>query len=153
MKIIDFLPRSALCADLKAVTKAGALEEMVDLLIGSKKLPSQNRSAVVQALLEREALGSTGIGCGVAIPHAKFSGLQQIIGALAISKRGIPFEAQDGQPAKIFFLLLAPPDSAGLHLKALAKISRLLKDPHLRQNLQNAASEEQVWADIQREDQ
>ena len=102
--------------------------------------------------MAREALGSTAIGQGIAIPHGKCEYVSKLTAALAISKEGVAFDSLDGEPAYIFFLLVAPMDSAGPHLKALARISHLLKDKYLRENLKNAKDDKTVLKFISIED-
>lgn len=150
MKILDFLDEKAITANLKADNKEGIIKELVDLLVKTSKV--KNKQAIVKILLERESLGSTGIGQGIAIPHGKSDSIKELVGALGLSKKGIDFEALDGEPVYIFFLLLAPQDSAGPHLKALAKISRLLKNKYFRDSLINAADRENALEIIRRED-
>lgn len=151
MKILDFLSQECVITDAKGVTKKEVITELAALLARQKKLPSGDK--VVQALLEREALGSTGIGQGIAIPHCKSDDAKEITAALGISKRGIAFDALDGEPVYLVFLLIAPRDSAGDHLKALAKISRLLKDKFFRQALREAKGSEDVVRIIKEEDE
>ena len=103
--------------------------------------------------MEREKLGSTGIGQGVAIPHGKSDSVESLVAALGVSKRGVDFESLDGEPVNLIFLLVAPPDSAGQHLKALARISRLLKDKFFRQALREAKSLEEIQRIIKEEDE
>jgi PTS system nitrogen regulatory IIA component len=109
--------------------------------------------AVKVSLLEREKLGSTGIGQGIAIPHAKCAAIDHVVAALGVSKKGIDFDALDGEPVYLIFLLVAPPDSSGLHLKALARISRLLKDKFFRQALREAKSSDEIQKIIKEEDE
>ena len=109
--------------------------------------------AMLQVLLERERLGSTGIGEGIAIPHGKLQGLDEILLSFGRSSEGISFDAMDGKPVHLFFLLMAPENSAGLHLKILAKISRMLKDPALRDNLLRAMGKERIWRIIEEQEQ
>ncbi len=151
MKILDFLDQNAVSANLKSTDKKAIINELVDLLVVSGKV--KNANEIIKILLERESLGSTGIGQDIAIPHGKSSKIPQMIGAIGISKNGVDFEALDGEPVYIFFLLLAPADSAGPHLKALARISRLLKDKYFRDSLKNVTSEEDLLAIIRREDE
>ena len=151
MKIFDFLDQKAVSANLKSTDKGAAIDELVNLLVASGKV--KNADGMVKILLERESLGSTGIGQGIAIPHGKSSKISQMIGAIGISKNGVDFEALDGESVYIFVLLLAPADSAGPHLKALARISRLLKDKYFRDSLKNATSEENLLEIIKREDE
>jgi len=151
MKILDFLDQKAVSADLKSTDKEAVINELVNLLVASGKV--KNAKEMVKILLERESLGSTGIGQGIAIPHGKSSKISQMIGAIGISKGGVDFEALDGESVYIFVLLLAPADSAGPHLKALARISRLLKDKFFRDSLKNATGEENLLEIIKREDE
>jgi PTS system nitrogen regulatory IIA component len=106
----------------------------------------------VEILLERERLGSTGIGDGIAIPHGKLKGIQRIICSFGRTKAGIDFQSIDERPTHLFFLLLAPEDSASEHLQALARLSRLLKDDHLRKRLLEADSKEDIYRIITEED-
>ncbi len=151
MKLVDLLPPEAVSIDLKAQEKRAALEELCQLLGGTRKLPDPK--AMVEVLMERESLGSTGIGQGVAIPHGKAPMVKEQIAALGICRKGLDFEALDGEPVYIIFLLIAPPDASGNHLKALAKISRLLKDKFFRQALRDAKSAEEILKIIREEDE
>ena len=129
MKITDFLRDKAISVELQAKDKEGVIREMVQLLVKAGEIKPADEEKIVPVLLAREALGSTGIGQGVGIPHGKSNVVRQLVGAFGISRRGVNFDSLDGETAQIFFLLLAPEDSAGPHLKALARISRLLRDP------------------------
>ena len=151
MKIVDFLNPRAISANLKSTDKEGVIGELVDLLVKVKEI--KNRDEIIKALLEREALGSTGIGQGIAIPHAKSDSVKDLVAAFGLSRKGVNFDALDGEQVYIFFLLVAPTDSAGPHLKALARISRLLKDKYLRQTLRNAEDERDVLRIMREEDQ
>ncbi len=150
MKITEFLDVKGIHLDLRATEKQDILKELVDVLaevkdIGDKKL-------ILKALLERESLGSTGIGQGIAIPHGKTDKVKELISVLAISKQGVNFEALDGEPVYIFFLLVAPKDAAGPHLKALAQISRMLRDTYFCDLLRRCESAEQVYELIRKEE-
>lgn len=151
LKILDFLDPQAVIADLGSNTKREALAELVDLLKKSGKVT--DAKATVDVLVEREKLGSTGIGQGIAIPHAKTDQASQVVAAFARSRRGVQFDALDGEPVHIIFLLVAPPDAAALHLKALARISRLLKDKFFRQALRDAKEVADILKLIKQEDQ
>jgi PTS system nitrogen regulatory IIA component len=153
MKIMDFLSPEAISANLQATDKKGVIKELVGLLIKTKEIEEKDSDKVAKILLEREALGSTGIGLGIGIPHGKFSGVRRLIGACGISRKGVDFESLDGEPVYIFFLLLAPDDSAGPHLKALARVSRLLKDKYFRDTLKAAKDEKALVKIIKQEDQ
>ena len=152
MKISDFLSSKAVSADLKSTTKADIIAELVDLLIRAGSIEKKHRKKVLEILMAREALGSTAIGQGIAIPHGKYDSIKKLVGCLGVSKRGINFDSLDGEPAYIFFLLVAPVDSAGPHLKALARISRLLKDKYIRETLKTAKDDKSILTIVQQED-
>jgi nitrogen PTS system EIIA component len=142
MKITEMLPREFVLEDLKARNKHDALAELAGVFAKGKGKATPE--AMLHVLLERERLGSTGIGDGIAIPHGKVTGLDEMVVSFGRSREGIEFEAMDGKPVHLFFLLMAPENSAGQHLKALAKISRMLKDPNFRKNLLNAEMHEDL---------
>ena len=150
MRIMDFLCPKAVMVDLKAINKQEAVKELVNSLIKAKEI--KDKDSLVKSLLDREALGSTGIGQGVAIPHAKSDGVKKLISAFGLSKKGVNFDALDGEPVYIFFLLVAPLDSAGPHLKALARISRVLKDKIFCTTLRNTKNEKEILKIIKEED-
>lgn len=150
MKIVEFLNEKAVSAALKATTKEAALRELVDVL--SKAEGIKNKEDLVKVLMSRESLGSTGIGQGVGIPHAKTNAVKKLVAALGISSQGVNFDALDGEPVHIFFLLVAPEDSAGPHLKGLARISRLLKDKFFRDSLKQLQDEKAILKLIREED-
>ncbi len=136
MKITELLKKEYILEQLKAKNKQEALAELAGVFIKGKN--KFDTGAMLRVLLEREKLGSTGIGDGIAIPHGKLAGLDEILVAFGRSPEGIAFEALDGKPVHLFFLLMAPENSAGQHLKALAKISRMLKDGVFRKKLLEA---------------
>jgi PTS system nitrogen regulatory IIA component len=137
MKIVDLLNPNLILSSLTATTKKGVLEELADALV--KGYDNLNRNKVVEVLMERENLGSTGIGDNIAIPHGKLPQLNNLVLCFGRSLSGINFDSMDGKPTHLFFLLMAPENSIGLHLKALAKISRMLKDSSFRRNLMEAS--------------
>lgn len=151
MKMMDFLNEKAVCANLKASTKEDAIKELVELLAKAQLI--KDKEKIVRTLLDREALGSTGIGQGVAIPHGKSESVKELVAAFGLSQKGVNFDSLDGEPVFIFFLLVAPEDSAGPHLKALARISRLLKDKYFRDTLKSAKDEKTLLKIIKQEDQ
>ncbi|MBI5872626.1 MAG: PTS sugar transporter subunit IIA [Candidatus Omnitrophica bacterium] len=153
MKIMDFLTEDAATVDLKSVNKNDAIKELVDLLIGAGEVDKKDKAKVVELLMAREALGSTAIGHNVGIPHAKTDCVKDLIGAFGLSKKGVDFDSLDGEPVYIFFLLLAPQDSAGPHLKALARISRLIKDKYFRDILRQSKDKKDVVRIIEAEDE
>jgi PTS system nitrogen regulatory IIA component len=133
MNITDILTEDMVIPELRAVGKGEALDEMTEALVAGH--PEIDRRRLRQVLEDRERLGSTGIGGGVAIPHGKLPGLTRVLAVFGRSSRGVDFEAVDGAPTRLFFLLVAPEDSSGMHLKALARISRLLKEQGVRERL------------------
>lgn len=143
MKISELLNPEAIVADLQAREKQSALSELTDALVACAE--SLDRDEVIEVLQEREKLGSTGIGDGVAIPHGKLAGIPELMLAFGKSTEGVDFESMDGQPAHLFFLLVAPEESVGVHLKTLARISKLLKDPAVRQKLLDAEDQETIY--------
>ncbi|MFH0877273.1 MAG: PTS sugar transporter subunit IIA [Candidatus Omnitrophota bacterium] len=153
MKIMDFLSEEAMTVDLKSVNKTETLKELVELLVNAGDIDKKDKSKVVELLMAREALGSTAIGHNVGIPHAKTDCVKELIGAFGLSKKGVDFDSLDGEPVYIFFLLLAPQDSAGPHLKALARISRLIKDKYFRDMLRQVKDKKEIARIIQTEDE
>jgi len=149
MKIVEILSPKGIIANLRGKGKPEVISELVDVL----PLGDLDKTKVVQVLLDRERLGSTGIGDGVAIPHGKLPGLGSIMAAFGRSLKGVEFDSLDGNPAHLFFVLLAPEDSAGLHLKALARISRLFKDGRFRRGLMAAKDEEEIYRLFLEEDE
>ncbi len=152
MRISEFLCKDAVTSDLKASTKAEVIAEMVSLLIEAGAIDKKSKAKVIESLLAREALGSTAIGQGIAIPHAKSDAVSELVSALAVSKKGINFDSLDGEPAHIFFLLVAPVDSSGPHLKALARVSRLLKDKFIRDCIKATKTGKDILGIISQED-
>lgn len=152
MKIKDFLCRQGVTAELKATSKKEVIKELVDLLVDAGAVEKNIRGKLVDVLMARESLGSTAIGQGIAIPHGKCESVTKLTAALGVSKGGVNFDSLDGEPAHIFFLLIAPIDSAGPHLKALARISRLLKDKYYRDNLKNAKDADDILSLLSQDD-
>jgi mannitol/fructose-specific phosphotransferase system IIA component (Ntr-type) len=135
MKLLDFLIADATVEDLKAQEKEGAVKELVEKLVEAGQL---TKRAASKAIMEREALGSTGIGRGIAVPHAKHTAVKRVIGILGRSKTGVNFAAIDGEPVYLVFLLISPPDQPGAHLKALEHISVVLRDENFSRFLRRA---------------
>jgi PTS system nitrogen regulatory IIA component len=150
MKILDILPKESIISELQGKTKKEVLEELTDALLKHK--PQLNRVRLVEVLLERERLGSTGIGDGIAIPHGKLKDLDQLALSFGRSTAGVDFESMDGKPAHLFFLLVAPENCAGIHLRALAKIARLLKNSAIRKRLGGVATQDEIYAVLQEDD-
>jgi PTS system nitrogen regulatory IIA component len=151
MKIMDFLNKKAITANLNATDKEGVIRELVELLTNATD-SVQSKEDLIKAVLSRESMGSTGIGQGIGIPHAKSQAVKQLVAAFGLSQKGVNFDSLDGESAYIFFLLIAPEESAGPHLKALARISRMLKDKYFRDLLKKAKSEADILRIIQDED-
>jgi PTS system nitrogen regulatory IIA component len=150
MRIEDILAEDLVVPALEADTKAGILAELAGRVADHH--PEVDRSRLLTALEEREKLNSTALGDGVAIPHGKLPGIRRVFAAFGRSREGVDFDSLDGKPTHLFFLLVAPEDSAGAHLKALARISRLLKSAEFRAKLVEAPSGEAVFAAIRDED-
>lgn len=150
MKIAEFLSPQAVVPDLSARAKHEVLDELCAALARANS--SLRPERLVEVLEDREKLGSTGIGEGVAIPHGKLAGLSRLIAAFGISREGVDFEAIDGKKTHLFFALIAPENSAGVHLKALARISRLFKNPRFREAILQARSAEEIYTLIAQED-
>lgn len=150
MKIAEFLSPNAVVADLKAKSKPDVLEELCESLARANSGLRTDR--LVEVLQEREKLGSTGIGEGVAIPHGKLAGIAQLQASFGVSREGVDFDAIDGKPTHLFFALVAPENSAGVHLKALARISRLFKNPRFRQSILEARGADDIHRLIAEED-
>ena len=151
MKILDILAPEAIVPEMRAKAKVEALQELATLL--ATLHPEIDGARLVQVLLDREALGSTAIGEGIAIPHGKLPGVTNVVAAFGRSPNGLEFDSLDGNPTRLFFLLVAPEDSAGIHLKALARVSRLLKDKSFRDRLAAGGTREQLFAVIKEEDE
>jgi nitrogen PTS system EIIA component len=150
MKITDILSSDMVIADLKGTTKPDVLNELAKALAAKyKDIKLGELNAV---LAERERLGSTAIGDGIAIPHGKLRGVTKIIGAFGRHAEGVDFDSLDGGPSQLFFVLVAPEDSASLHLKALARVSRLLKESSFRSRLLAAKDADELYSLIKEED-
>jgi len=150
MKIAELLAPAAVVAQMKATGKNAALEELAEAI--TRAHAGLDRDAILRVLHERERLGSTGIGDGVAIPHGKLKNVDQLLLSFGRSRGGVEFDSMDGKPAHLFFLLLASEDSVGIHLKTLARISKLLKNPAIRDALLAADDSADLYRIITEED-
>lgn len=151
MKFSDIITVDSIIPELAARDKQGVLEELAQAIC--HHAPSVDKSELVKVLLEREKLGSTGIGEGVAIPHGKISSLSQPMISFGRSKSGLDFDSMDGEPVYLFFLLVAPENSAGLHLKTLAKIAKVLRSRAFRKKLMEAKTRDEIYEAIIKSDE
>jgi PTS system nitrogen regulatory IIA component len=150
MRIVEFLKVEAVTPALVSTTKSDVLKELAQTLTRANPTISAERFHTV--LSEREKLVSTGMERGVAIPHGRLAELPGLTACFAVSKAGIDFQSHDGKPAHFFFALVAPENSAGLHLKALSKINRLFRSEQLKEGILQATSAEDIYALIAQED-
>jgi PTS system nitrogen regulatory IIA component len=150
MKIGDMLTEELVVSALNGRTKAEVIDELARVV--TRAHPEIDHGLLVQALEDRERLNSTALGDGVAIPHGKLPGVKRVVAAFGRSRTGVDFQSLDGRPTHLFFLLVAPEDSAGAHLKALARISRLLKDESFRARLMQATDTHALYTTIHDED-
>lgn len=152
VRICDILQKPLILAHLQGSDKEAVLREMTDHLRTQSQMLTVSPEQVLQALLTREQLGSTGVGEGVAIPHAKIPGLSMLMASFGRVPQGVSFDAIDYQPVKLIFMLLVPENSAGVHLKALARISRLLKNASFRARLLETSDPVALWEAFVQED-
>lgn len=150
MNIADILSEDSVVSALTGRTKAEVIDELAGVV--ARHHPELEKRRLVQALEDRERLNSTALGDGIAIPHGKLPNVKRVIAAFGRHRGGVDFQSIDGKPTHLFFLLVAPEDSAGAHLKALARISRLLKDEAFRQRLMSAADAHALYETIRDED-
>ena len=150
MKIMEILVKEAVILDLESKEKPAVLEQLAGALAGAE--PGIEAGRLLEVLIDRESLQSTGIGDGVAIPHGKVPGLSRLLASFARSRDGLDFESIDGEKTHLFFLLVVPEHSGGLHLKALARISRFFRDAAFRKALMEAETQEDVIRAIEEED-
>lgn len=143
MKLGEYLDKTMILPELTASTKEEVLAELVAPVVNA--IPSLDKEQVMGVLRDRESLGTTGIGDGIAIPHGKLETLDRIVLVVARSTSGVDFEALDFKLCNIFFLVLAPEQVAGMHLRILAQISRLLKDSEFRKSFMTAQDEDELW--------
>ena len=150
MKISDILKKEHIIKELNSCDKKNVLDELSSFLEDQGEI--SNKDDLLVALIEREKLGSTGIGENVAIPHAKISEIDKIITVFGRSKNGVEFESLDQKPVNFIFLVIAPENSTGQHLKALARISRLFKNPSLRESVLRTNEADQIYSILVDED-
>jgi PTS system nitrogen regulatory IIA component len=153
MKVVDFLSPGAVIPALAGASKAEVLAEMATFIAGQEVgQPAIDAQVLRRVLEEREQLASTAIGDGIAIPHGKLDNIDRMVGVLGRSAAGLAFDSIDGKPTHIVFMLVAPSNSAGVHLKALARLSRLFRDAGFRQRLLEAEDGPAMYRAVVEED-
>jgi nitrogen PTS system EIIA component len=153
MKIVDFVGPELIVPQLQAHEKSAVIRELADHLAAHVTGPQKiDREVLAKVLLERERLASTAIGEGVAIPHGKLDAVGKLVAVVGRAPEGVDFDSMDGRPTHLFFVLVAPENSTGVHLKALARISRLFKDPEFRTRLMQAKDGQEIFRVIADED-
>jgi mannitol/fructose-specific phosphotransferase system IIA component (Ntr-type) len=152
MRMSDFVVKDAIVPNLAATSKEGVIRELVESLRGAGQFHGTDPEDVIRAILKREQIASTGIGRGVAIPHAKHSSVERLVGTVALSPGGVKFDSLDGEPVYIFVLLVSPQDRPGDHLRALENISRSLRDDAFVRKLREANSREKIWEVLEQAD-
>src|SRR5215831_2200263 len=145
MRMSDFVARDAIVPEVTAGNKEGVIRELVESLRSAGHFKQTDPEDIVRAVLKREQIASTGIGRGVAIPHAKHGSVERLVGTVALSKGGVAFDSVDGEPVFIFVLLVSPQDRPGDHLRALENISRSLRDDGFVRSLRQASSRDTIW--------
>jgi PTS system fructose-specific IIA component/PTS system nitrogen regulatory IIA component len=145
MRITSFVVREAIIPSLNATTRNEAIEEMVQAIAAVGKLPNAAPADVVEHVIRRESIGSTGIGHGIAIPHSRHGNVSELVATLAISRMGIPFDAIDGEPVYVLILLVSPSDQATLHLRALDCVVQKMKDMEFVHQLRACQTQDEIW--------
>ncbi|MGE3809581.1 MAG: PTS sugar transporter subunit IIA [Gemmataceae bacterium] len=145
MRMSDFVVREAIVPDMAATSKEGVIREMIESLRKAGHFKGSDPEDLVKAVMKREMLGSTGIGRCVAIPHTKHNCVDRLIGTVAVSRVGVPFDALDGEPVHVFVLLISPQDRPGDHLRALENVSRSLRDDGFVRSLRQATTSDAIW--------
>jgi nitrogen PTS system EIIA component len=145
MWMTHFIVRDAIIPSLTATTREGVIREMVESLYATGQFVGASTDDIVRAVLRREQLGSTGIGRNIAIPHSRHAAVSQLIGTVAVSKSGIPFDSIDGEPVHLFVLLISPQDRPGDHLRALENVVQTMRDDPLVRALREADTKDQIW--------
>jgi nitrogen PTS system EIIA component len=151
MKLSEIITIENIIPELRAKDKKGVLGELADVI--TSQHPEIDKRMLIKVLVEREHLGSTGIGDGVAIPHGKLNTVEHPIVSFGRSRRGLDFDSMDGQPAYLFFLLLAPESSSGIHLQVLTRIAKMLKKSVFRKELMRAETREDLYQAILQSDE
>ncbi len=140
----DFIVADSIISDLQATEKVPAIREMVKSLVNAGKLSEEDFENVVRAIVNREELGSTGIGRGIAVPHTKHSNVHELIGTVAVSSKGVNFDSIDGDPVYVLFLLISPPNEPQQHLRALERVSRNIRNDMFCKFLKQARNKDDI---------
>jgi fructose-specific phosphotransferase system IIA component len=152
MKFSEFISKDAIRTNLEATDKESAIREMTASLQTANSISDDQFESVVEAIMKREELGSTGIGRGVAVPHTKHPTVDKLCGAVGVSTEGVEFDSLDGEKVHLLFLLVSPPDRPGDHLRALENISRQLRNDTFCRFLKQAGSADDVWTLLEEAD-
>lgn len=150
MRILEVLQKDTINTELKSTDKKGVIEELIDSI---SRITGKDSEELVNVIMERERLGSTGIGGGIGIPHGKLKNLESLVLGFGLSRKGVDFESMDGRPTHLFFLILTPENSTGLHLKLLSRISRILKNESFKKKLLKATDNNEVYSIIREVDE
>jgi len=151
VNILEYLDKKDIIFKIRGKSKKSMLTFFVDHLIATKKIDKKYRKEIIKALLQREEIGSTAIGGGVALPHVRLENIKKVILCIGIAQKGVNFDSLDGEPVYIVALLLSPQREAGLHLKILALLARILKDKYFIQRLKETSEPEEVVSLFQRQ--
>ncbi|QDU54243.1 PTS sugar transporter subunit IIA [Aeoliella mucimassa] len=152
MKFSEFITKDAICTNLSSTDKESVIREMTSALQTAHSIAADQMESVVEAILKREELGSTGIGRGVAVPHTKHPTVDKLCGAVGISEEGVEFDSLDGEKVHLLFMLVSPPDRPGDHLRALENISRQLRNDTFCRFLKQSKTDEDVWTLLEEAD-
>ena len=152
VKFSDFILFDAITPKIKATDKQGVIHEMVQSLLDAGGIKKEEYEGIVKAIIKREELGSTGIGCGIALPHEKYPSMKRHVGAFAISTEGIDFDCLDDEKAQLFFMVISPSDDSIGHLRVMEHLTRRLKDDTFRRFLKQSKTREEILALLEEDD-
>jgi mannitol/fructose-specific phosphotransferase system IIA component (Ntr-type) len=152
MPLSQFVIRDAILPALTGTTREMVVREMVGGLVSAGALPDTDRDDVVKAVLRREALGSTGIGRNIAIPHSRHAAVNHLVGSIGVSQSGVPFDSIDGEAVNIFVLLVSPQDRPADHLRALENVVKSMNVDSFVDALKTAKSKDEIWDIISRQE-
>ena len=153
MKFADFIVMKSIQPNITAINKEDVLRELIDGLVKAGQIPESEKDSVCGAVMERENLGSTGIGRGVAVPHAKHPAVDRPVGTVALSRKGVDFNSLDGDPVHLFFALVSPPERSADHLAALGYISRQIQNNLFCRLLRQAKTAKDIWQILEEADE